>query len=103
MTRDPLINILIRTTKGREKELEKCILSIAKQSYSNIKVIICCDDRENKLLTPNHETINYAYGLEGNLQYFFVTPTGIPYHWNFYCNNLKERVTDGWFFYLDDD
>jgi len=33
----------------------------------------------------------------------FVDSTGVPYHWNFYCNNLKDHVTDGWFFYLDDD
>lgn len=25
------------------------------------------------------------------------------YDYNLFCNDLKERVTDGWFFFLDDD
>lgn len=32
-----------------------------------------------------------------------VNNTGLPYNWNLYCNELKERVKEGWFFYLDDD
>ncbi len=28
---------------------------------------------------------------------------GIPYYYDIYCNNLKLSVTDGWFFFLDDD
>jgi hypothetical protein len=38
-----------------------------------------------------------------NYQLFCVENTGVPFHWNFYCNNLKQRVEEGWFFYLDDD
>jgi hypothetical protein len=26
-----------------------------------------------------------------------------PYFYDRYCNDLKEQVTDGWFFFLDDD
>lgn len=26
-----------------------------------------------------------------------------PYYWNLHCNRLKELVTVGWFFFLDDD
>jgi hypothetical protein len=34
---------------------------------------------------------------------FDVESDGQPYHWNLYCNRLKEKVYDGWFFFLDDD
>jgi glycosyltransferase involved in cell wall biosynthesis len=88
----PLINILIRTTKGRETELSKCLLSVMKQTYQNKYIIVCTDDPNTK------EFWKDKYG-----EIFHIKPTGVPFHWNFYCNNLKERVTDGWFFYLDDD
>jgi hypothetical protein len=52
----------------------KCMESIAEQTYDNIVVI-------------PHEN-------EG----------GLPdYEYNLLCNDLKERVTEGWFFFLDDD
>jgi glycosyltransferase involved in cell wall biosynthesis len=98
MTRDPLINILIRTTANRQKELLYCLATIKGQSYRNIQVIICTDIKEE---LDSILLIMYASNL--NFQLINVKATGTPYHWNFYCNNLKERVTDGWFFYLDDD
>lgn len=94
----PLINILIRTTKGREEEFKKCIDSIKNQTYKNIRVIVCTDDRDRV------QSIGNLLGRSfRKYTYFYVPPTNIPYHWNFYCNNLKEHVDEGWFFYLDDD
>jgi hypothetical protein len=89
----PLINILIRTTKGRESELHKCLLTIVNQTYNNVKLIVCSDSTD----------VVMGSMREGYCELFYVKSTGVPFHWNFYCNNLKERVTDGWFFYLDDD
>lgn len=90
-----MINVLIRHTKGRKKELQKCLHSVAGQTYKDLNVIICTDDQE--FILP-------AHSLNGRLrEVFYTSSDGVPYHWNFYCNELKERVTDGWFFYLDDD
>lgn len=98
--REPLINILIRTTKGREKEFEKCIDSIRTQTYKNINIIVCTDDHTfivNGTISKVLDKVDCEHTI------FNVEPTGVPFHWNFYCNNLKDRVEEGWFFYLDDD
>ena len=104
MTSAPLINILVRTHL-RDIEFALCMNSIAKQTYKNVKVIVCTDSANE-----SYADTTYQHYLEVimdnrrlNYELFYVHPTGVPYHWNFYCNNLKERVTDGWFFYCDDD
>lgn len=90
-----MINILIRTS-NRPQEFKQCMHSIRAQTYKDLRVIICTD--QIKSLDYIHENIT---GVRHEV--FTVTPTGFPFHWNFYCNNLKERVHEGWFFYLDDD
>lgn len=103
---DPLINILIRTTKGRGGELMDCLQSIAVQTYKNIHLIICMDDEQNfrecSDVNGPFQQLMKLLGIK-TYEFFFVRPSGVKYHWNLYCNNLKERVTSGWFFYLDDD
>lgn len=89
----PLINVLIRTS-NRPDEFRRCFESIIAQTYRRINPIVCTDKRES---------LQYIGKYLNTKDVINVTPTGIPFHWNFYCNNLKERVTDGWFFYLDDD
>lgn len=90
-----MINVLIRHTKGRKEELKKCLQSIADQTYQDLNVIICTDDEEF-VLPPDI--------LNGIPREVFYTPSdGIPFHWNLYCNQLKDRVENGWFFYCDDD
>lgn len=93
-----MINILIRTA-NRPDEFRKCVSSIAAQTYKDLNLIICTDHVNSigyiKLTLLHFEIKRY--------ELFTVEATGVPYHWNFYCNNLKERVKDGWFFYLDDD
>lgn len=82
----PLINILIRTGK-RPELFKRCLRSIAKQTYRNIRIIISTDGYK----VPSLETIE-------------VKPdTTYPYYWNLYCNHLKDKVIDGWLIYLDDD
>lgn len=34
---------------------------------------------------------------------FVYSDNSLPYYYDCYCNELKEEVTDGWFFFLDDD
>lgn len=90
-----MINILIRTS-NRPKEFKRCIASLINQTYKDFRVIICTD---------SIDSVPYIHAtLEGfKFEYFTVQPKGSPYSWNLYCNDLKERVTEGWFFYLDDD
>lgn len=91
---EPLINILIRHTAGRREELKRTLASCFAQSYQKIRCIICTDSKE---AADDVHVFRYI------VDHIKVTPTGVPFHWNFYCNNLKERVTDGWFLYCDDD
>lgn len=83
--KEPLINILIRTTKGRLPKLAKCLDSISQQTYRNYNVIIGAD-----------------YGLPKTLLLLPNLSLG-TYYYNDYCNILKEEVKDGYFFFLDDD
>lgn len=68
-----LLNILIRTMPSRS--LRMTLDSINKQTYKNVHLHIYQDN----------------------------TVTKFPYHYNLFCNELKDRVSDGWFFFLDDD
>jgi len=79
------ITILIRTRSGRGKQLAKCLQSITEQTYKNYEVIIGSDYGlpNSLILIPNLSLGNYFY--------------------NDYCNVLKNEVTDGYFFFLDDD
>jgi glycosyltransferase involved in cell wall biosynthesis len=92
----PLINILTRTA-NRPKEFKKCIASIRAQKYQPFKLIIATDSPDTSMLY----IVEHTEGL--NREIITVQKTGVPYNWNFYCNDLKEQVTEGWFFYLDDD
>lgn len=72
---NPKINILIRTMDGRESQLAKCLNSITSQTYKNIEVKV------------HHDNSKVNEG----------------YHYNLFCNTLKEQVNDGFYFFLDDD
>lgn len=54
--------------------LRRCLESVESQTYKNYRVIL-------------HTTVGR-------------TP---DYEYNLFCNDLKSQVTDGWFFFLDDD
>ena len=84
----PLINILIRTSQ-RKFLFERCLASIISQTYKNIRVIVSYDF-ECDYIPDWCDKVQVQKGTEG-------------YYWNLYCNELKERVTDGWFMFIDDD
>lgn len=85
----PLINILVRT-HNRKESFKLMYDSIVNQTYKNYNIIVCYDG--DKSYIPEH------------LQSFKVKPLNKRRHfYNLYCNELKEKVTDGWFMFLDDD
>ena len=93
-----MINILIRHSANRKEELKRCIASIQVQLYQSIHLILSADSEE-----AHQNIIDVVGPTQLSYQVVRVESTGVAFHWNFYCNNLKERVTSGWFFYLDDD
>lgn len=84
------INILIRTS-FRPELFKRCIESVRRQTYQNIRVIVGYDRPEAKGYLPQ------------DLEAVEMKPESGKYFYNKYCNQLKELVTDGWFFFLDDD
>lgn len=70
---DPKITILIRTHPGREQSVLAAEFSVHHQQYTNVHVELFYGEK-----TPGYE-------------------------YNLYCNELKSRVEDGWFFFLDSD
>lgn len=87
----PLINILIRTS-NRPDLFRRCIESIENQSYKSIRIIIGYDQVSARHYIPfEYESFKMPIN---DLQ---------PYYWNLHCNQLKQLVNEGWFFFLDDD
>jgi hypothetical protein len=89
----PLINILIRHTAGREKSYYKALDSIAKQTYKNVRVVVGYDFSSSHLSIPG-DVFDIFLKADKSLG---------PYFYNDYCNTLKKHVSEGWFFFLDDD
>jgi glycosyltransferase involved in cell wall biosynthesis len=89
----PLINILIRTS-NRPEAFARCIESVRIQTYKKIQIIIGFD---------NPAAVRYL-PIATDIRKVFTEPfCNYPYHYDLYCNTLKIMVTDGWFFFLDDD
>ena len=93
----PKINILIRNTY-RPAYFKKCIDSIINQTYKNYKLIMCYDDDDcleylEQYKNNNKIEIFKAEDVDKNSQAFY----------NLYCNQLLDRVKDGWIIFLDDD
>jgi hypothetical protein len=78
-----LINILVRHKEGREIQFNRCIDSVIKQSYTHYNTIV------------SFESSDYEFD-----DFIAVNPSQ---HYNLHCNDLKKQVTEGWFFFLDDD
>lgn len=87
----PLINILIRTS-NRPAAFAKCIESVRNQTYKNVHIMVGHDRAEALGYIPKDLPTIFVY-----TDYTFV------YYYDLYCNDLKVKVTDGWFFFLDDD
>ena len=93
------INILIRAS--RPDLLQRCLYSIRRQTYENIHLIVSVEDTyEGGVMAAMIKNYLDCYDVE------FIRvakQSGYSHHWNLYCNELKSKVTDGWFFYMDDD
>lgn len=89
----PLINILIRHTAGREESYYKALDSIAKQTYKNVRVVVGYDFSSSHFSIPG-DVFDVFLKADKSLG---------PYFYNDYCNTLKKHVSEGWFFFLDDD
>jgi glycosyltransferase involved in cell wall biosynthesis len=87
----PLINILIRTSY-RPEQFARCLESIQTQTYRNIRIVVSYDD---------DRALEYIPLQIDKVRVLHVT--NYPYYYDLYCNNLKTHVTNGWFFFLDDD
>jgi len=94
---NPLLNILIRTTY-RPDYFSKCIDSILYQNYQNFKIIICYDDIRCLEYLDNYKN-------NSKIEIFKVKTQDRQSEafYNLYCNELLERVNDGWIMFLDDD
>ena len=90
------INILLRNTY-RPKSFKICIDSILKQNYPNLNLICCYDDERCKdyLIPDKFPNLN--------MNIFPIQIKKQPFHYNLYCNTLIEKISDGWFMFLDDD
>jgi hypothetical protein len=71
-------NILVRTKKGREHYLSRCLMSIETQS-EEVDTLIHKD-------------------TDG-----FHPDSTSPFFYNLFCNDLKSLVKSGYFLFLDDD
>ena len=92
-----LFNILIRNTY-RPSYFKKCIKSLLSQTYINYKIIMSYDD-ENCL-----EYLN-EYKDNEKIEIFKASNVdkSKPFFYNLYCNELLDKVQDGWIIFLDDD
>ena len=91
------INILIRNTY-RPEAFKKCISSILSQTNQNFKVIMCYDDeRCLEYLEEYRDDNRIEMFKAGNVD------KSESAFYNLYCNELLERVTEGWIMFLDDD
>lgn len=89
----PVINILIRHKEGREVSYYKALQSIFAQTYLNYRIIVGYDFASSHFSIPGN-VFDVFLKADKSLGSFF---------YNDYCNKLKSHVTEGWFFFLDDD
>jgi glycosyltransferase involved in cell wall biosynthesis len=86
-----MINVLMRTS-DRPELFWRALSSVRNQSYQDVNIIVAYD---------NDKALRY---IPDSITRLKVTPTqGQSFFWNLYCNDLKNEVSEGWFFYLDDD
>jgi len=88
-----LINVLIRTSR-RPDHFRKCISSVLGQQYSNVRIIVCYDDESCLSYLEQYPTID---------KFFVNIESEEKYKFNLYCNDLMDKVKEGWIMFLDDD
>jgi len=68
--------------------------SVRLQTFKDWQMLVATDDSKALWYIPSQPNV---FALK-------VTPQKEhPFYWNLYCNELKAQVTEGHFFYLDDD
>jgi len=100
----PTLNILIRTF-NRPNYFRRCMESISRQDYPNIRVIVGCQNKQtDEYLIPYRVTPVYYD------QYDEIIPShtnkheyGNSFPSNYYMNHLRDSVTDGFVLMMDDD
>lgn len=97
-------NILIRNTY-RPNMFKECIESVQEQTHiipilgNNVRIICCYDDkRSSKYLNKYKNTFK-------NIDLLEIVPnkSNTLQEYNLYCNNLMDKVKDGWILFLNDD
>lgn len=86
------INILIRAHK-RINDLRRCVESIRTQTYKDINIIASYEDESDLGMLIDLGITDIHYVRYKRVNYFY----------NLYCNDLKSKVNEGWFFFLDSD
>jgi hypothetical protein len=91
-------NILIRHCY-RPNKLKKIIESIENQNYNKeyIKIFLCYDDKKSE------KYLDYLKIYEIEIEYFYINISGGEYKYELYCNELMNKVSDGWIIFIDDD
>lgn len=105
---EPMINILIRTS-GRPNYFKKCYESIARQRYSNYRIIVSCDDDESEEYVLQYnvdcivrvERVDAATIKPCRYSEHPVLTTAAPY--NGYFKEMYKHVAEGWVVHIDDD
>ena len=93
---EKMFNVLIRTS-NRPENFMRCIENVLDQKYTNYKIYVCHD---------KIESLDYLDTFNDNdkIEYFPVfTKSNEKYKFNLYCNQLLEKVEDGYVIFLDDD
>lgn len=85
-----LINVLVRTS-FRPEYFKRCLQSIYDQTHKEINIIVSYD---------NENALSY---IPDNLTKIRVHKSNLVFGYDNYVNDLKEQVTRGYFFVLDDD
>lgn len=87
----PLINILIRTS-NRPTQFARCLDSIVKQDYGNIRILVGYDNPEALRYIPKGLEV-YPVNADKSVKYFY----------DLYIQQLMQYVYEGYMLILDDD
>ena len=97
-------NILIRNTY-RPNMFKECIESVQEQTHiipilgNNVRIICCYDDKRSSKYLKKYKN------MFKNINLLEIVPnkSNTLQEYNLYCNNLMDKVKDGWILFLNDD